>query len=136
MYKSQPCPSLYTRGRDTAICCPPFEGQLLSPEDLSPRSTHPEAAPSLQVLSTLSLMGQILGKPNMGDKAKKPVEAPAFPDYMLDPDAVVSLPASMASLLWSNIEALTDRPLRKGQGQGGVAKWQPSRLYRDQTDVG
>ncbi|KAK7749853.1 hypothetical protein SLS53_000434 [Cytospora paraplurivora] len=35
-------------------------------------------------------MGQILGKPNMGDKAKKPEEAPAFPDYMLDPDAVRS----------------------------------------------
>lgn len=49
---------------------------------------------SLVQLSLLSVMGQFLGRPKAGVKANhEPEEAPEFPDYMLDPDAVVSLSA-------------------------------------------
>lgn len=50
-------------------------------------------------------MGQILGKPTVGDNDNESEEAPAFPDYMLDPDAVVSLSALMVSLVWVYLKA-------------------------------
>lgn len=79
-------------------------------------------------------MGQFLGRPGVGKKAKESEKAPAFPDYMLNPDAVVSLSAVMASL--GCLEILTDCRWWKGQRQGDLAIWRTSRLHRDQADVG
>lgn len=73
----------------------------------------------------------------MDDKANESEKAPTFPDYMLDPDAVVSLPASMGSACVGMLsEAWTDCSRWKGQGQGGLAIWQSPRLHHDQADVG
>lgn len=44
-------------------------------------------------------MGQFLGKPDVGDNADESEKAPAYPEYMLDADAVVSLSALMALLM-------------------------------------
>lgn len=102
----------------------------------TPQTTH--LATMTNIFGNVPVFGKLLGKvfgTGVEVKEKKKEdgsESPSFPDYMLDPDAVVSL---VISQICSSSRASTDFSSCIVQGQSEVAAWRSPGLSCDEADV-